>query len=121
MTQPAACLAEHTADGQSGGSSTQSSSGGSGTSSPQRVEEDKSEDKYDSLVPPAPLPGQPRSDELDMWEVLMSLDGEGARRRRRPPGSTIRRFFARTRHTREGARRSSAKKIKSWHRSARSP
>ena len=32
---------------------------------------------YD-LKPPAPLPGQPRSDELDMWDMLMSLDGTPA-------------------------------------------
>ena len=31
---------------------------------------------YD-LKPPAPLPGQPRSDELDMWDMLMSLDSLG--------------------------------------------
>ena len=35
------------------------------------------------IIPPAPLPGQPTSDELDMWEVLMSLDGARRRRRRR--------------------------------------
>ena len=56
-------------------SSGQSSSGGSGHSSPQREEE------IDVLVPPAPLPGQPSSDELDLWESLMSLDGAGARPR----------------------------------------
>ena len=62
-----------------GSSSGQSSSGGSGNSSPQREQQ---EDLY-ALAPPAPLPNQPRQDELDMWEVLMSLDGARTRRGRR--------------------------------------
>ena len=65
----------HEAAHGSGSSSTQSSSGGSGNSSPQR---DEDLDTLPALVPPVPLAGQPSSDELDMWEVLMSLDGARA-------------------------------------------
>jgi len=59
-----------------GSSSGRSSAGGSGNSSPLReTVDDVADEVVEELVPPAPLAGQPSNDELDMWEVLMSLDG----------------------------------------------
>ena len=63
-----------------GSSSGRSSAGGSGNSSPQREPvDDVADEVVQELVPPAPpLVGQPSNDELDMWEVLMNLDGARA-------------------------------------------